>query len=104
MQLVYNIDDTYNNAAIRIDSFKLMEGSPNYTHFAHVHTDAHELYDLGSDPGESVNLASAMPEKVDYLKSRLQKLRQTLVPAVDKTTDPKSDPALWNNVWSPGWC
>ena len=101
---MYNIDDTYDNAAIRIDDFKLIEGSPNYTHPGHAHSHARELYDLGSDPGESSNLAETMPKKVEYMESRLQKLRETVVPAVDKPADPKSDPALWNNVWSPGWC
>ncbi|KAK7107204.1 arylsulfatase I-like [Littorina saxatilis] len=104
-EVVYNIDETYNNAAIRIDDFKLIEGSPNFTHPGHPgHTQAPQLYDLSSDPGETNNLAEAMPEKLEYLRSRLESQRKSLVPAVDKGKAIASDPSLWNNIWSPGWC
>ncbi|XP_070184058.1 N-acetylgalactosamine-6-O-sulfatase-like [Littorina saxatilis] len=104
-KVVYNIDETYNNAAIRIDDFKLIEGSPNFTHPGHLgHTQAPQLYDLSSDPGETNNLAEAMPEKLEYLRSRLESQRKSLVPAVDKGKAIASDPSLWNNIWSPGWC
>jgi arylsulfatase A-like enzyme len=53
------------SAALRQDGFTLIvypEGQPS------------ELYDLREDPGETRDLASRMPDRVDLLEMRLQEL------------------------------
>ncbi|XP_076466772.1 arylsulfatase I-like [Babylonia areolata] len=115
-EIVYNIDDYYNHVALRVDNFKLMEGPTTFIHHPqgqrqpehghdHDHSSLLQLYDLGSDRGESRNLAEAMPDKVASLRERAKQLRKGLVPSgAEKEADPKADPALWDGFWSPGWC
>ncbi|KAL8611444.1 hypothetical protein ACOMHN_014499 [Nucella lapillus] len=104
-EIIYNIVDDFNNDAIRVDNFKFIGGAPNYTHRVHAEQDhSVQLYDLSSDPGESKNLADSMPEKVASLQERVKELRKSLVAPMIGKPEPKADPALWNNVWSPGWC
>ena len=46
-----------------------------------AYSDAFELYDLDSDPGEHVNLASALPHLVEQLKELLPPFQDPLVHA-----------------------
>lgn len=53
---------------------------------------AYELYDLSSDIGETNNLASSMPEKVNELAAILNKWRTKHNAPVPKELNPKYDP------------
>jgi arylsulfatase A-like enzyme/Tfp pilus assembly protein PilF len=44
--------------------------------FKYIQTTRPELYDLGKDPGETQNLASAMPKRARLLKERLKEILQ----------------------------
>ncbi|XP_077994328.1 arylsulfatase B-like [Glandiceps talaboti] len=63
------------------------------------------LFNIKDDPTEHHNLADVMPEKVQILKSRIEELKQKLVPAIRPASqEDKADPRRFGGVWSPGWC
>lgn len=61
------------------------------------------------DPTEKFNLAKHMEHKVRELALELDEYKKfTVEPLVKEPIedyrDPKSDPALWGDKFSPGWC
>ena len=61
------------------------------------------------DPNERENLAGEMIEKLRELESLLEEYKKVTVdPQVKEPVqdyrDPKGDPALWGDKFSPGWC
>ena len=61
------------------------------------------------DPNERENLAGEMIEKLRELESLLEGYKEVTVdPQVKEPVqdyrDPKGDPALWGDKFSPGWC
>jgi hypothetical protein len=83
-----------------VEDFKLIEGSPTFR----TTNSSLQLFNLASDPPESDDQAADMPDKVEELKNRINALKASMVKSVDKNPDPKADPKLFNNFWSPGWC
>ena len=60
------------------------------------------LFDLASDPRETVNLTDAHPDVVTQLSARLAAWGQRAVPVIENATaDPRSDPAFFNGSWTP---
>lgn len=60
------------------------------------------LFDLASDPRETVNLTDAHPDVVAQLSTRLAAWGERAVPVVENATaDPRSNPALFNGSWTP---
>ncbi|XP_069701952.1 arylsulfatase B-like [Periplaneta americana] len=57
------------------------------------------LFDLESDPCESVNLVSNHPDVAVELRKELDKFRREVAPELTKPVDPASNPALFNNTW-----
>lgn len=103
-EMVYNIDDTFNQGTIRVGDYKLIVGATDFTPAARNATKQRQLYNLRWDPAEKEDLAKDSDSKVKELHSRLEEYRQTLVPARDSEPDPDSDPKNYYYVWSPGWC
>ncbi len=77
-----------NTLALRSGDWKLIPASPqqqvsgmgagadpNDNRWTHSIIRSDELYDLASDPTESINLASRFPERVASMKARLQAIR-----------------------------
>lgn len=61
------------------------------------------------DPIEKNNLAASRIELIRELEIELAKFKAiTVEPQVKEPTenyrDPKADPALWGDKFSPGWC
>ena len=104
-QIVYNVDEEYKNAAIRVGDFKLITGPTNYDDpKAYLQSNSHQLFNLAVDPLELTNLASALPDKVHEMNNLLNDIRKTLVKSKNIDEDSNADPSLWNEYWSPGWC
>ena len=75
------------------------------------------LFDISADPCEQVDLSAAMPNVLASLQARLAQYVATAVPAsfcteegyaqcactVEKTCKWSSDPAQFNQTWTP-WC
>jgi uncharacterized sulfatase len=58
-----------------------------------------ELYHLGDDLGETVNLAAKMPEKAEHLQRKLAAWREAVgarMPAPNPDYDPRRAPEWWN--------
>ncbi|KAK7483551.1 hypothetical protein BaRGS_00025225 [Batillaria attramentaria] len=122
-EFIYNIDDVFNNAAIRQGRYKLTQGHMNGPNgwFAppemtnettvEVHVNRHnepayQLFDLEADPEEKHSILDTHQHVFQRLKFRLDEYRPSIVP-----TDPSGDvfvheanPKYFNDVWSPGWC
>ena len=82
--------------AVREGRFKLVELYED---------DRVELYDLRADIGETRNLATAMPERVDELRRKLRDWRES-VGAQMPTSNPSADPAKYHEykekrLWRP---
>ena len=82
--------------AVREGRFKLVELYED---------DRVELYDLRADIGETRNLATAMPERVDELRRKLHNWRES-VGAQMPTSNPSADPAKYREykekrLWRP---
>jgi arylsulfatase A-like enzyme len=69
--------------AVRSGKWKLIE---------HYEDGRVELFDLSSDPGETADLAAAIPQETDLLRKQLAVWRNT-VKAQENTPNPKFDPA-----------
>ena len=66
-----------------------------------------ELYNLKKDPYEENNLSQKAYGLVEKLKERLMELYRTKMVLADYPRHnkiPKSNPALYNNFLSSGWC
>ena len=59
---------------------------------------------LTADPTEHFDIADQHPDIVTEMKKKLEKYRQSLVPANFPSPDPKSNPKYFGGNWSPGWC
>ncbi|XP_076442669.1 arylsulfatase B-like [Babylonia areolata] len=83
-QMVYNIDDRRNRAAVRIGDFKLLR-------------DPEERHNLIDDPQYA--------ELVAELESFMTEESKKLVPfPAELIKDKMGDPKYYGGVWSPGWC
>lgn len=58
------------------------------------------LFDLDVDPCEMNNLAESNPRKLEEITSDLLKYIAETKPTRRKLSDPRSDPANFNGVWS----
>ncbi|XP_046578743.1 arylsulfatase B-like isoform X5 [Haliotis rubra] len=116
-EFVYNIDDLRNDSAIRYRDLKLIYGKPgDYNDWyplprldEDIQVDKktwplYQLYNITADPTEHHDLATEFPDLLASMKQRLEKWRQSMVPAHYPPRDPKGDPKNWGGVWSPGWC
>lgn len=119
-EIVYNIDDVKNNAAIRVGRWKLIEGNPGKPHGWYNPPEgvrpatqppnkqpSLQLFDLQLDPYETRNLAPSKVSLVRQLQRKLAVYRQDLVPAVSLKNAPvirSSYPAYHNHTWAPGFC
>ncbi|XP_071094083.1 arylsulfatase B-like isoform X1 [Haliotis cracherodii] len=123
-EVVYNYDShvlpTEGHAAIRVGDYKLIDGYPglypdwykpeqvtselNITHISDW-ANKYQLFNLKDDPTEHNDLSSSHPDIVKQLAARLAWYEKQAVPAnFPALPDPKSNPELYGNVWSPGWC
>ncbi|XP_025085302.1 arylsulfatase B-like [Pomacea canaliculata] len=107
-ELVYNIDEINQNAAIRVGDWKLIQGSPGNQsgwypppHLADfvmeskdflAWPDNYSLFNINEDPLEMDNVASKYPDVLAALKTRLEEWKTTLVPANFPPDDPLADP------------
>ncbi|XP_071094086.1 arylsulfatase B-like [Haliotis cracherodii] len=123
-EVVYNYDShpfpEEGHAAIRVGDYKLIDGYPglypgwykpeqvtselNITHIRDW-ANKYQLFNLKDDPNERNDLSNSQPDMVKKLAARLAWYeKQAVPPNFPETPDPKSNPALYGNVWSPGWC
>lgn len=58
------------------------------------------LFNIIDDPCEQNNLAEANQDKVEFLLERLGMQYSAMVPTRRKLTDPRCDPANFNNTWT----
>ncbi|XP_067685529.1 arylsulfatase B-like [Haliotis asinina] len=123
-EVVYNYDShtlpTEGHAAIRVGDYKLIDGYPGlYTGWykpEQVTSDLnltnikdwatkYQLFNLKDDPTEHNDLSTSHPDIVKQLAARLAWYeKQAVPPNYPLLPDPKSNPQLYGNVWSPGWC
>lgn len=127
-EFVYNIYDTNPvRAAVRVGDYKLIVGFPgnpsgwmpppsskrpsqdDQCHVKKVSANGTyiediRLYNIRDDPTERNNLAEEKREIVVKLMKRLQKLKETMVPADDPPVAEMGDPSHWGGIFSPGWC
>ncbi|WP_068546486.1 sulfatase [Thalassotalea crassostreae] len=61
-----------------LDNWRNVIRSNNYKLIEYVDTDSYELFDLANDPYEENNLAKSNPEKVELLKAKLSKWKESL--------------------------
>ena len=128
-EIVYNIDETVPNAALRIGDLKLLWGNNSFHSDWYpvlgMNSDAVDpvqggarkpmlssllgfsdypvyLYNLTADPTEREDLSAQMPEEVQEMQERLMELLEGLVPADLPDPDPRGDPV--DGVWTTGWC
>jgi hypothetical protein len=57
------------------------------------------LFDLESDPCETVNLVLKYPDVTETLKKKLERFRSEMVPELSTSVDRTSNPAFFNNTW-----
>lgn len=62
------------------------------------------LYNIDLDPLEKNNIVHSSPDIFKKLKARLDRYRKSLVPSVRGKFVQSANPALNNNIWSPGFC
>jgi hypothetical protein len=58
------------------------------------------LFDVVSDPCESINLASSHPSILTVMQAALERHNSTVVPARNRDRDPKSNPKYWGYTWT----
>ncbi len=75
--------------AIRDGNWKLLENYEN---------GACELYDLGTDPGETVDLSAKQPTRVAELRGKLEAWRRD-VKAQENSANPKFNGAVWKRLY-----
>ncbi|XP_067685669.1 arylsulfatase B-like isoform X2 [Haliotis asinina] len=123
-EVVYNYDShlfpTEGHAAIRVGDYKLIDGYPglyngwykpeqvtsdlNLTNIKDWAT-KYQLFNLKDDPTEHNDLSTSHPDIVKQLAARLAWYeKQAVPPNYPLLPDPESNPELYGNVWSPGWC
>jgi len=120
-KLIYDVGfDHRKTAAIRVGVYKLLTGSPgngnwfpNPTHKNEVEYSSESidskkkseknlwLYNIKTDPKEKHDLADSHPKVVKKLLQRLASYNATAVPAQKPKHDKRSDPANFNNIWTP---
>ena len=102
-------------AAIRVADWKLLHGCPGNSSWIpppeiaatpQVSSDYHDknsvfLFNITADPEERTDVSSQYPDVVDELMARLEMYNATAVPPRYPAPDPKSNPALYGNVWTP---
>ncbi|XP_075534850.1 arylsulfatase B-like [Dermacentor variabilis] len=59
------------------------------------------LFDIIADPCELNNLASSLPEVVEFLKKRIETYAATAVPPLNEPKDPAGFPEYHNGTWAP---
>ena len=61
---------------------------------------------LSADPTEHFDIADQHPDIVEDMIRKLEKYRESLVPArLGRRQDfPKPDIVVQTGIWSPGWC
>ncbi|XP_072142228.1 arylsulfatase B-like [Dermacentor andersoni] len=59
------------------------------------------LFDIIADPCELNNLASSLPEVVEFLKKRIETYAATAVPPLTEPKDPAGFPEYHNGTWAP---
>ncbi|XP_067656663.1 arylsulfatase B-like isoform X1 [Haliotis asinina] len=115
----YSGERDRNASAIRYGHLKLIEGSPgkynDWTPLPKLGQKSslmeqdedfppYMLFNISSDPTEHFDLSAKYPDLVEEMKVKLEEWRKRGVPAQDPPKDPKSNPANFGGVWSPGWC
>ncbi|XP_067664276.1 arylsulfatase I-like [Haliotis asinina] len=123
-EFVYNYDShpspLEGHAAIRVGDYKLIDGYPGFyndwykpdhvTFYININdirywTSKYQLFNLKDDPNERHDLSTSQPDMVKKLATRLAWYeKQAVSPNFPELPDPKSNPQLYDNVWSPGWC
>lgn len=58
------------------------------------------LFNLRQDPCEFDNLSDKYPLRVSALQELLERYNATVVPALNKEADPRSNPKYWNYTWT----
>lgn len=119
-EFIYNIDEVDQIFAIRLGPYKLIDGYPGspdgwyvsaemanaksvLVSTKKVRTD-YLLYNIDLDPLEKNNIVHSSPDIFKKLKARLDRYRKSLVPSVKGKFVQSANPALNNNIWSPGFC
>ncbi|XP_046355962.1 arylsulfatase B-like [Haliotis rufescens] len=123
-EVVYNYDShpqpMQGHAAIRVGDYKLIDGYPGLypgwykpeqvtsslnTRFSRDSANQYQLFNLKDDPNERNDLSNSRPDMVKKLAARLAWYeKQAVPPNFPETPNDLSNPALYGNVWSPGWC
>ncbi|XP_041378318.1 arylsulfatase B-like [Gigantopelta aegis] len=128
-EFVYNLDSHFppleGHAALRMGDYKMVEGYPGefpdwykpqqLPEDSPIKQDKFEkkpypwyqyqLFNIKDDPTEHNDLSTKLPDILAKMKARLNEYKKQMVPPnFPILPDPKSDPALYNNTWSPGWC
>lgn len=110
-------DPPYQGAAIRVGDMKLLVSCPNSTWFkppelrerSTYDMNFHDrglvevaLYNITADPTEHTDLSQKLPDVVNKLQERLHFYKQTVVPPLNKPSDPLArNVALKNGCWTP---
>ena len=58
------------------------------------------LFNVKQDPCELDNLSDKYPLQVSALQELLERYNSTVVPALNKEADPRSNPKYWNYTWT----
>ncbi|XP_067685548.1 arylsulfatase B-like [Haliotis asinina] len=123
-EFVYNYDShpspLEGHAAIRVGDYKLIDGYPGFyndwykpdhvTSNININdirywTTKYQLFNLKDDPNERHDISTSQPDMVKKFATRLAWYeKQAVSPNFPELPDPKSNPQLYDNVWSPGWC
>ena len=61
------------------------------------------ILSYADDPKETKDLSALYPEMVNKLKGKINAARHAVVDQGTTVAD-SSNPANFNNFWSPGWC
>ena len=59
---------------------------------------------FSADPTEHHDISNQHPDVVANMKKKLEKYKESLVPANFPAAEPKSNPKHFKGNWSPGWC
>lgn len=110
-------DPPYQGAAIRVGDMKLLVSCPNSTWFKPPELRERNTYDMNfhdrglvevalynitADPTEHTDLSQKLPDVVNKLQERLHFYKQTVVPPLNKPSDPLArNVALKNGCWTP---
>ncbi|XP_071099626.1 arylsulfatase J-like [Haliotis cracherodii] len=119
-QIVHNIDDIRQNAALRIGHMKLIHGNPGrYNNWYPVPTlwtdrclykadklrlPEYQLFNITADPTESYDIAYKSPDILAKMIKILNRYKRKMVPSYLGTSTRKSNPKYYGGVWATGWC